>query len=146
MEAIHNKTVTGAKIRSKQKFNHKDEKPTKYFFNLANHRQSQKGISELIDEQGTRLTTQKEIMNYIANFYEDLYTYEPTDAKAQETLLASISRRLPEEVKADLEGPLTLDGCYRTMLGMERRRSPRSDGLPVEFYHLFWEIIGNDLV
>ena len=67
------------------------------------------------------------------------------NAKAQETLLNIIHRRLPEEVNAGLEGPLTLDECYQAMAGMERKKSPGSDGLPVEFYLLFWEIIGEDL-
>ena len=31
---IHNKFVIGAKICSKKKFYHENEKPTKYFFNL----------------------------------------------------------------------------------------------------------------
>ena len=34
---IHSKWVLGAKICSKEKFYHDDEKPTKYFFNLENH-------------------------------------------------------------------------------------------------------------
>ena len=136
----------GAKIRSEEKFCHDDEKPTKYFFNLENDQQSQKSISELVDEQGVRHTTHKDVMKHIGGFYEDLYTFEPTNAKAQETLLNTIHRWLPEEVRAGLEGPLTLEECYHEMAGMERRKSPGSDGLPVEFYLLFWEIIGEDLV
>ena len=83
---IHNKWVLGAKIRSKEKFYHDDKKPTKYFLNLENHRQSQKSISGLVDEQGVRHSTHKDVMKHIADFYEDLYTFEPTNAKAQETL------------------------------------------------------------
>ena len=93
-----------------------------------------------------RHTTHKDVMNHIADFYEDLYTFEPTNAKAQETLLNTIHRRLLKEVRAGVEGPLTMKECYPTMSGMERRKSPGLDGLPVEFYLLFWEIIGNDLV
>ena len=85
-------------------------------------------------------------MNPIANFYEDLYTFEPTNATAQETLLNTIHRRLLEEVRAGLEGPLTLEECYKAMSIMERRKSQGSDGLLVEFYLLFWEITGSDLV
>ena len=70
--AIHNKLVTGAKVRSKETFYHEHEKLTKYFFNLENHPQSQKGISELIDEKGTRHMVQKDVMKHIDNFYEDL--------------------------------------------------------------------------
>ena len=85
-------------------------------------------------------------MNHIVNFYEDLYTFEPTNATAQEALLKTIHRCLSEEVRADLEGPLTLKECYKAMSTMERRKSPRSYGLLVEFYLLIWEIIGSDLV
>ena len=85
-------------------------------------------------------------MKHIANFYEDLYTFEPTETKAQETLLNTISRRLPEEVRAGLEGPLTVEECYQAMSNMKHRKSPGSDGFPVEFYLLFWEIVGKDLV
>ena len=89
---------------------------------------------------------QKDMMKHIAEFYENLYTHEPTNSKAQGALLNSIHRCLPEGVKAGLEGPLTLEECYQAMSGMERRKSLGSDGLPVEFYLLFWEIIGTDLV
>ena len=133
---IHNKWAIGAKIRSKEKLYHDDEKPTKYFFNLENHRQSQKSTSELVDEQGVRHSTHKDVMKHIAGFYEDLYTFEPMNAKAQETLLNTIHRHLREEVRAGLEGPLTLDECYRVMAGMERSKSPGLDSLPVEFYLL----------
>ena len=144
--AIHNKLVTGAKIRSKEKFYHDDEKPTKYFFNLENNRQNQKRINELIDERGVRHTKPEDVMKHIADFYEDLYTFKPTETKAQETLLNTISRRLPEEVRVGLEGPLTVEECYQAMSNMECRKSLGSDGLPVEFYLLFWEIIGEDFV
>ena len=80
-------------------------------------------------------------MNHIA----DLYTFELTDVKLQETLLNTINRHLPEEVKAGLEGPLTLNECYQAMFNMEPGKSPGSDGLPVEFYLLFWKTIGEDL-
>ena len=93
-----------------------------------------------------RHTTNEDVIKHIADFYENLYTFEPTDAKAQETLLNTISRRLPEGVKAGLEGLLTLDECYQAMFNMGRRRSPGSNSLPVKFYLLFWEIIGEDLV
>ena len=143
---IHNKWVLSAKTRSKEKFHHNDEKPTKYFLNLKTHQQSKKDISELVNEQGVRHTSHQDVMRHIADFYEDLYTFEPTNAKAQETLLNTIHRHLPEEVRVGLEGPLTLDKCYQGMLAMEMRKSPGSDDLLVEFYLLFWEIIGNNLV
>ena len=61
---------------------------------------------------------------------------------AQETLLNIIHRHLPEEVRAGLKGPLTLEECYQAMSA----KSLGSDRLPLGFYLFFWEIIRNDLV
>ena len=49
--------------------------------------------------------------------------------------------------QADLcEGFLTLEECHRALVGMARRKAPGSDGLPVEFYLKFWDVLGPDLV
>ena len=78
----------------------------------------------LVDEQGVKHTSHKDVMKHIAEFYEDLYTFEPTNANAQETLLNIIHRCLPEEARTGLEGPLNLEECYQAMVTMENRKSP----------------------
>ena len=44
------------------------------------------------------------------------------------------------------EGRLVPDEVRATLLGMARNKSPGSDGLPIEFYLTFWDMLGPDLV
>ena len=46
----------------------------------------------------------------------------------------------------ECEGLLTLGECHSALLDMARRKAPGSDGLPMEFYIRFWEVLGQDLV
>ena len=71
---------------------------------------------------------------------------EPTDAHAQQKLLDSIDRCLPTEVGSVLDGELDLEGCYEALSKMPMQNSPGTDGLPAEFYVLFWDTLGCDLV
>ena len=71
---------------------------------------------------------------------------ESTDAQAQQRLLDSIHRRLPTEVGSVLDGELDLEECYEALSKMPTQKSPGTDGLPAEFYVLFWDTLGRDLV
>ena len=64
----------------------------------------------------------------------------------QQKLLDSIHRHLPTNVSETLEGELDLDGCYEALSKMPVQKSPGTDGLPAEFYTMFWDTHGRDLV
>ena len=95
---IHEKLLA-SKSAQKTAFYNDNEKPTKYFFNLENSRQSQKNKTELIDDKGNVHTSKNQILNHIAKFYTKLYTEKPIGVHAQQKLLDSIHRRLPTDVK-----------------------------------------------
>ena len=58
-----------------------------------------------------------------------------TDPAAHETLLSHISSSLAPEQAELCEGSLPVEECYKTLVGMARRRAPGSDGL-LEFYQI----------
>ena len=103
-------------------------------------------ITKLIDNEGKVHTDKDQILNHIAGFYTKLYTEEPTDAQAQQKLLDSIHRRLPTEVGSALDGELDLEECYEALPKTPTQKSPGTDGLPAEFYVLFWDTLGRDIV
>ena len=142
----HRQQVAGVKLRSKDRFYNENEKPTKYFFGLESIRQSQKNATKPIDNEGKVHVDKDQILNRIAGFYIKLYTEEPTDAQAQQKLLDNIHRRLPTEVDSALDGELDLEECYEALSKMPKQKSPGTDGLPAEFYVLFWDTLGRDLV
>ena len=143
---IHQQQVAGIKICSKDRFYNDNEKASKYFFSLENNRKSQKNITKLIDDEGNVHTNKDQILNHIAEFYTKLYTEEATNAHMQQKLLDSIHQRLPTDVTETLEGELDLNECYEALTKMPSQKSPGTDGLPAEFYIMFWDILGRDLV
>ena len=52
---------------------------------------------------------------------------------------------LNEEKQKTCEGSLTEKECLATLKTMETRKTPGSDGLPVEFYKVFWKDISKPL-
>ena len=53
---------------------------------------------------------------------------------------------MPPEQSGLCGGPLSLSECHSSLLGMALRKAPGCDGLPVEFYLKFWDVLGPDLV
>ena len=64
----------------------------------------------------------------------------------QQKLLDSIHRCLPTDVSETLEGELHLNECYEALSKMPAQKSPGTDGPPAEFYTMFWDTLGHDLV
>ena len=47
---------------------------------------------------------------------------------------------------ASSDGPISPNEAHAALLGMAKSKSPGSDGLPMEFYVAFWDLLGGDLV
>ena len=80
------------------------------------------------------------------DFYSELFSASEIDLSAQQDLLVNVSAHLPEGARDSCEGLLTVDEVFTALEGMARNKSPGSDGLPVEFYSAFWDVLGQDLV
>ncbi|KAJ3607752.1 hypothetical protein NHX12_024803 [Muraenolepis orangiensis] len=50
-----------------------------------------------------------------------------------------------EEANSQLDGPLTIQELQTALQGMQGRRAPGIDGLSVEFYRAYWDVLSNDL-
>ncbi|KAJ3595924.1 hypothetical protein NHX12_002336 [Muraenolepis orangiensis] len=51
-----------------------------------------------------------------------------------------------EEANSQLEGPLTIQELQTALQGMQGRQAPGIDGLSVEFYRAYWDVLSNDLL
>ena len=65
---------------------------------------------------------------------------------AQHHLLSNVSTRLPDGDRDSCECLLTAEEVHTALKGMDHKKSPGSDGLPMEFYSTFWGILCQDLV
>ena len=120
--------------------------PLRFFFRLEKKRATDRFISALRAGDGSLVTDKDGLCNLLRSFYLDLFTAVPCDSSARAELLSHISSVLPFDDSEVCEGLLSQGECFAALHGMARGKAPGCDGLPMEFYLKFWDILGNDLV
>ena len=146
LSAYDIRAAQGAQVRSRVRWVEEGEVSSAYFFRLEKKRSADRWVSALRNPDGSIVSTPSDLCSSFATFYSSLFTACPTDSAAQDILLSNVSSVL-SSAQADLcEGFLTLEECHRALVGMARRKAPGSDGLPMEFYLKFWDVLGSDLV
>ena len=87
-------------------------------------------------ETGEFVTDQKKILNEIKKFYEKLYT---TQGQVSLDYLDNIDiKQLSEVEKRLLDEPLTVEELGNALKQMQNLKSPGTDGIPCDFYKMFW--------
>lgn len=122
------------------------ETSSAYFFRLEKKNAADRWISALRESDGTIVSSPSDLCCSFASFYSSLFTAEATDPSVQASLLANLPSALSFEQASQCEGHLTPDECLVALQGMARRKAPGLDGLPMEFYLKFWNVLGSDLV
>ena len=92
-----------------------------------------------MQNNGTVLTSQKDILHEIRNYYAKLF--ENRDNTLKDCDWNSFNHkqiRLTEEEARLIEGPLTLEELGVALKDMKHNKTPGIDGLPAEFYKMFW--------
>ena len=82
----------------------------------------------------------------LSGFYSSLLSVSSIDDTARDSLLDNISASLSTSEADCCEGLLTPGECNQALLGMAHGKAPGSDGLPMEFFVKFWDVLGLDLV
>ncbi|KAJ3585522.1 hypothetical protein NHX12_014241 [Muraenolepis orangiensis] len=103
-------------------------------------------IHSLLSGTGQEITEPSQIRRRAVSFYSTLYTSEYEEG---ETLSEGFCNGLPqvsEEANSQLEGPLTIQELQTALQGMQGRRAPGIDGLSVEFYKAYWDVLSHDLL
>ena len=150
-EELYNTKIQGILTRAKVRWLKDGEKNTKYFIGLEKRNYLNKSISCLINERGEQLTGPKEILNEEKHFYQNLYEERNVDLD-NENLLSSFFKdsdnikKLDENMKNKCDGLITKDECKQTIQSMSNFKSPGTDGLPIEFYKIFWNDISDILI
>ena len=94
----------------------------------------------------TSVSDPHDLCDSFSAFYSDLFTASPVDSSAQQSLLSNLSAALSQDQAGLSEGYLGVEECREALMGMARNKAPGSDGLPMEFYVKFWDVLGSDLV
>ena len=136
----------GAQVRSRIRWVEEGETSSAYFFCLEKKRAADCWISAFRESDGSIISSPDDLCHSFALFYSSLFIASVTDPTVQASLLGNLSSSLSSEEASSCEGDLTLDECFTALHGMARCKAPGLDGLPMEFYVKFWDVVGRDLV
>ena len=82
-------------------------------------------------------------------FYEKLYSKQNTNVNSEEAnsfLNNPNLLRLSEELSESCEGEITLKECETILNSFKTGKTPGNDGIPVEFYRVFWPLLAKFMV
>lgn len=144
-EQISRYKTKGYKIRNRARWYNEREINSKYFLSLEKRHCKINTIGYLKTENGTSITSDKEILKECKMFYTNLYRAKPNDAINDDDNNYFLSpnnqcKLTPEETDA-CEGELREKECLEALRTMKNEKSPGNDGIPVEFYKVFWKDI-----
>ena len=143
---IDQSDAEGARVRSRIQWAEEGESSSRFFLRLEKKAGAESWIPAMRRPDGTVVSDIASICSSWVDFYSELFTACEIDLSAQQDLLANISAHLPDEARDSCEGLLSVGEVHTALEGMARNKSPGSDGLPMEFYSAFWDVLGHDLV
>lgn len=149
LENIIEYKTKGAIIRSKTRWYNEGEKNNKYFLNLENRHCKRKTIMQIKASRGSYVTNDSDILKECNSFYSTLYSSnnpEVTTTRIQNLFFGQEHPTLNEIDKQKCEGLLTEKECLEAVKSMESGKSPGTDGLPAEFYKVFWKDVSPFLI
>lgn len=136
----------GALVRSRFRNATEMDAPSRYFFSLEQKNGQKRLIQALRSESGSLLTETSDIRKQATTFYSDLFKSAFTEQPMLSDTFLNGLPKLRKKSAELLDKPLALEELQAAVGGMQNGRTPGIDGLPVEFYKVFWTVIGQDLL
>ena len=146
LKAIYTKEIEGILVHSRAEWLEEGERPTRYFFQLQSSNAQRRKISSIHNSFSTEVSSQDEIEQAHVDFYSSSFSEEPVDMVFQDDLLSSLSGQLSPHQSSLCEGTMTIYEISFAVENMNMNKSPGPDGLTVEFYCKFWDILAPHLV
>ena len=148
LERLDAAAARGAQVRSRSRSRWIEEGESWSAFFLRQERKCgvDRRISPLRQANGSIVSSPRALCGLFQSFYSSLFSAEPVDTAAQDSLFESMESPLSEDQAEVCEGHLSMDECFAALNGMAHNKAPGIDSLPMEFYVKFWNVLGADLV
>ena len=130
----------GSMFRCRARWHEYGEKSSKYFFNLEKSRYNKRVMKSIYTPQGNEVTDPEQILAAQKDFYETLFTSGPnvnfTAKNENDVKITDLEKHLVDK-------EITLEELGQIVKSMPNGKTPGCDGLPIEFYKVFWNRIGD---
>ena len=146
LEKIIEYRTKGSILRAKCRWYNEGEKNSKYFLNLEKRHYKNGVISQLKLGDNEFASSDKEILSEWETFYRNIYSSRADcdDSRINDLFFGNTaSKSLNLDEKEKCEGMLTKAECLQALKSMKPGKTPGSDGLPIEFYKVFWNEISD---
>ena len=121
---------------------HKDEPDIAFFAKVEGKSKSNAAITQLAEGKASKIHTDNaNIMGIAERFYNKLFTPNRINEVTQNRLLRNITSFVNADQKRELDNVLNEKEVRTAVFGLKGNKSPGLDGIPVEFYQLFWDDI-----
>lgn len=137
-----------AMLRSRSTWLVQGDRPTKFFLNLEKKNFNDKTISSIYNEEGLLLSEQEDILKFEKQYFQTLHSSEgDAHPDLEVTSDPFCSPPPPNSILDDMERGilnehLTLEELEKAAKMMKNGKSPGCDGIPIEFYKAFWDVVG----
>ena len=128
----------GIMFRSKARWYEQGEKNTKYFYQLEKARYNAKTCFKMMDEQEQEIEDPHLILNIQKDFYSALYK---EDQDVNFTMTNNFGVKVPEEIGNQQDRQITMEDLQEAIKTMSNNKTPGKDGIPADFYKVFWKIL-----
>ena len=137
IESVDRINTEASIFRSRCKWYEFGERNMKFFFGLEKRNYSNKNMKMIITEAGQHVWDQKGILEEQTKFYKSLYTKNP-DVRFN-LLPGPLDKQLSMEDRIYCEQEITIDELFDGVMTLKSNKCPGGDGLPNEFYRVFFK-------
>ena len=154
IDELKNEILEGVKIRARINEQVEGERVSAYLMKQQAKVKAGKMITSLKSEEnimenlGSNVTLKgKDSINmYIGKYYEKLYDEENFDTEYQEWFLNYVNKTLTDNEINKLGENVSNSEILKAIKDMNINKAPGLDGIPVEFYIKYWDIIKEEIV
>ena len=129
-------------FRSKAKWHEEGEKSSKYFFSLEKSRYKAKTCFCLYGGDEQLYKDQTQILHIQKEFYTELYS---KDNNVNFSLENNTNIQVPEKIRRQQEKQITMGDLAEAASTMNNNKTPGEDGIPIDFYKVFWKYLKEPL-
>ena len=145
LEECYDKMVERAIIRSRVQWYEHGEKSSKYFFSLEQKNKIKSSVRTILSKDGSsNITDPNEILMEIKNFFREksCKKYNNSEENCFKFIQNVPVLKLSTEASTLCSKNISLAEVKSILNTMSRNKAPGNDGLPVEFYLVFFDLLG----
>jgi len=151
LEIVYQTKSNNLIMNKRAKWMEQGEKCTKFFMNLNGRGHVRKNMTKLVKPDSSVVIDPEEILRQQTKFYADLYTFkDPPMSLDSDVFLPFFPQPPPvslfDSQRDSCEGFITEVELKKAIESFSVGKSPGLDGLPIEFYRVFFQSLKQPLL